>query len=430
MTDPQNRSSMNNRMKKLKIIWFCAAPLRDQDVRNTGTWLGAMARGLLDSDAVELGIIAPGPVNAFTQSDYRQVRQWIFPASTALCRDHLPPRSLVRSIVSAVEDFSPDVVHHWGIENFWGLLSARGLLNFPSVLRMQGAKGEYSKIYCGGLTWREQIGSIGVKEILKRRTMHAGQREFARWGAVEREIMRGHRFVEVESDWIAAIVKNANPDARLFSIDPLLREPFYEDSEGWRCGSKPTFFCTAAYPVPYKGLHVAIRALEILRKTATEARLRIAGTHQRPGVRQDGYVRWLNRMIEQKGLTGAIDWLGPLDAGRIVEEIKDAAATVIPTYIESSCAAMQEAMYLGCPVVISYVGGLPSIGRDEENCLFFPPGDELMCAHRMERLLVDRKLALRLSQESRKLAVVRNDRRKNVEKQLEIYRQVADGRTY
>jgi glycosyltransferase involved in cell wall biosynthesis len=129
-------------------------------------------------------------------------------------------------------------------------------------------------------------------------------------------------------------------------------------------------------------------------------------------------------MIRRLDLTNSIDWLGPLNADQIVAELKNAPATVIPTFIESSCAAMQEAMTIGSPVVVSYVGGLPSLGKDGETCLFFPPGDEAMCACQMERAWTDRELAQRLSRESRKIAAIRNDRQRIIGRQLEIYRQV------
>ena len=49
-----------------------------------------------------------------------------------------------------------------------------------------------------------------------------------------------------------------------------------------------------------------------------------------------------------------------------------------------------------------------------------------MCAYQLERLLTDRDMALRLSLESRKIAQVRNDLRRIVWRQLEIYRRVAE----
>jgi glycosyltransferase involved in cell wall biosynthesis len=382
-----------------------------------------MARWLLDSGKVEMGIIATSQISRFSRSDYKQVKQWLVPTTVHCCRNGIPSHAMVRSIVSAVEEFSPDLIHVWGAEAFWGLLPARGILQYPSLLEMQGLKGVYTKVYYGGLTLSDQVRCIGIKELLKRRTMHSGCRNYSRWGVFEEEIIRGHRFVDVQSGWMAAQVAAINPTAQQFTIDLALRDPFY-DIEGWQGGNLPVIFCTAAYPVPYKGLHVAIRALNVLRKWIPDTRLRIAGGHQRPGIRQDGYMRWINRMIRKLGLVDAIDWLGPLNAEQIVDELKSSAAVVIPTFIENCCTAMQEAMAIGTPTVVSYAGGIPSLANDEESCLFFPPGDDVMCAYQLKRALSDRDLASRLSKESRKIAAVRNDRRRIVDRQLEIYRQV------
>jgi glycosyltransferase involved in cell wall biosynthesis len=381
----------------------------------------------LDSDAVELGIIALGPVKQLTRRDYCQVKQWIIPDRSPLGRDGLPPASLVLAIVAAANEFSPHLVHSWGTEGFWGLLAARGLLAYPALLEMQGLKGQIAKVFYGGLTLPEQLRCTGIKELLKRRTMHADRRDFARWGLREEEMLRGHRFVDVQTSWVASQVRAINPVARLFPVDLALRQPFY-DTDGWQSPGRPAVLCIAAYTSPFKGLHVTVRVLALLRRRIPNACLRIAGAHQRPGIRQNGYMRWVNRMIRQLGLTDAIEWLGPLNAEQIVAELKNAAAVVIPTFIENCCTAMQEAMAIGTPVVVSYVGGIPSLGKDEDSCLFFLPGDEAMCAYQLERVLTDEDLALRLSRESRKIATVRNGRQRIVQRQLEIYRQVVGNR--
>ncbi|MDD5676903.1 MAG: glycosyltransferase [Kiritimatiellae bacterium] len=407
----------------MKVFWFCNCPLSDSDATGTGTWLGAMAHALLGSKDVELGIIAPGPVRQFTRSDYRQVKQWLIPAGTSIGSDGLPPASLVQAILAAVNEFSPDLVHIWGTETFYGLLSARGLLTYPSLLLLQGLSGQIAKVFYGGLTLSEQLRCVGIKELLKRRTMYADRRDFARRGLREEEMIRGHRFIDAQSSWGAAQVRAINPEARLFSVDLVLRQPFY-DANAWQPPSQPAIFCTAAYTAPFKGLHVAVRALALLRKRISDARLRIAGAHQRAGIRQDGYIRWVNRMIHQLDLVSAVDWLGPLNAENIVMELQNAAAVVIPTFIETYCVAFAEAMQIGAPAVVAYAGGTPSLGKDDNSCLFFQPGDTVMCAHQLERVLTNKALALQLSRESRKIAAVRNDRQKIVQRQLEIYRQI------
>jgi glycosyltransferase involved in cell wall biosynthesis len=255
--------------------------------------------------------------------------------------------------------------------------------------------------------------------------MHAARRAFARWGSYEEEIIRGHRFVDVQSPWVAAHVRAINPDARQFPVELALRQPFYE-TDGWQWSGQPTIVCIAAYSSPFKGLHVAIRALSLLRKRIPEARLRIAGALQRGGIRQEGYMRWVNRMILHLGLDRAVDWLGSLNATQIAAEMKAAGAVVIPTFTETYCLALAEAMMVGTPTVVAYTGGTGYLGQDDKSCLFFPPGDEVMCAHELECVLTDRPLALRLSQESRKIAGVRNERQRIVQRQLEIYGQVLE----
>jgi glycosyltransferase involved in cell wall biosynthesis len=410
---------------KLKVLWLCSRPLSDVDDGATATWLGAMARGLLDSGAVELGIIAPGPVGQFTRRDYGQAKQWIIPGRSRLGRDGLPPASVVQAIAAAGKEFSPSLVHSWGTEGFWALLPARGLLPYPALLEIQGLKGQFAKVFYGGLTLPEQLRCTGIKELLKRRTMHSDRRDFARWGLREEEMIRGHRFVDVQSLWVASQVRAIAPDVRQFPMDRALRQPFY-DTDGWQSSGRATVFCTAAYPAPYKGLHVAVRALRLLKMRIPGARLRIAGAHQQPGIRQNGYMRWVNRMIQQLDLVSTVDWLGPLNAEQIVAELKNAAAAVFPTFAETYCVAFAEAMRVGTPAVVSYTGGTAYVGKDEDSCLFFPPGDEAMCAYQLERVLTDKELALRLSRESRKIAMFRNDRQRVVQRQLEIYRQVVE----
>ena len=119
-----------------------------------------------------------------------------------------------------------------------------------------------------------------------------------------------------------------------------------------------------------------------------------------------------------------VEWLGALDAVKLVEAMSAAAVVLVPSYIESYCLTMMEAMIIGVPVVASYVGGLASNAKDEESALFFSPGDEAMCAHQLERVFVDRGLAVQLSEKARKIALERNNRERIVKNQLDIYRKI------
>jgi glycosyltransferase involved in cell wall biosynthesis len=358
-----------------------------------------------------------------TRRDYRDISQWLVPEGRLGNRNGLPSMSVVRDIVGVCDAFAPDLIHVWGTEGYWGLLTTRQLLRHPTLLEMQGLKLAIANVFYGELSLHDRLHCIGMKEVLKRRAMYHDRRDFERWGIREREIIQGHRFIDVQSSWMAAQIQVINPNARLFKADRTLRTEF-ERAVSWQSTGHPVIFTTSAYPLPFKGLHIAIRAAAELRQRCPGVRLRIAGPHQRVGIRQEGYVRWLNSLARKVGMEGHVEWLGILSAAQTVQELQMASAALIPTFVESYCVAMAEAMQVGTPTVAAFTGGTAHLGRDEETCLFFPPGDSAMCTFQLERVLKDRELAVRLSNQARKAAVVRHDRKTLVQQQIETYRQV------
>lgn len=407
----------------MKVLWFCNLEISHADACGTGSWLGAMARGLMDAGGIQMGIVSNAPVENMTRRDYRDVCQWLVPEGRSGNGNGLSSISVVRDITGACDAFSPDLIHVWGSEGYWGLLTARQLLRHPALLEMQGLKFAIADVFYGGLSFTDRLHCIGVKEVLKRRAMYHDRRDFERWGIREREIIRGHRFIDVQSSWMAAKIHGINPNARLFKADLALRTEF-EHAIPWQPTGHPVVFTTSAYPAPFKGLHIAIRAVAELRQRCPRARLRIAGPHQRVGIRQEGYVRWLKALAREVGMEEHVEWLGILSAEQIVQELQTAGAALIPTFVESYCVAMAEAMQVGTPTVAAFTGGTAHLGRDEETCLFFPPGDSAMCAFQLERVMKDNELAVRLSKQSREAAVARHDRKTLVQRQIETYRQV------
>jgi L-malate glycosyltransferase len=408
---------------QMRILWLSNMVLSEQDAGTSGTWLSALAQELVSSGRVDLGNISIGNVAHTCQQDYGSIRQWVVPSSAGVMRNGLPAERTVTEIINAVEEYSPDLVHVWGTESYWGLLTARKLIKHVSLLETQGLKFSIAKVYQGGLSVKEQLACVGIKEILRRSMIYQMRRRFEKWGLMEKEIIAHHLNIGVQTEWVESQVKTINRTCNTYNTDLALRVPFYK-ALPWEHSGNFRVFCSAAYPAPFKGLHVAIRALAILKYSIPYIRLRIAGALQRQGIRQDGYVSWLNKEVEKHGVASNVEWLGSLDAAEIVEELKTADAMLLPSYIENCSNAMQEAMMVGTPVVSSYTGGLPSLAKDGESALFFPPGDEAMCANRIERVLTERELAERLSKKAREVAEKRSDPEKIVSRQLEIYRQI------
>jgi len=411
-------------MPKLKILWMSNRVQTGTSDRSTGGWLAAMADGLLNTGEIELANISRGMVEKITRQDYRGICQWVVPYNLKLSPHVITPsNNVIKELVDIVNSFSPDLIHVWGTEDFWGLLTARKYFNKPALLEMQGLKGAIARVFHGGLSSWEQIACIGLKEILRGSTIFQFREQYRKWGFAEQEIIAGNRFITSPSPWMEAQVKAVNNDCTVFHNELALQKPFYV-AEPWERVKNHTIFSSASYPSPFKGIHVVIRALAILKKRFPDIKLRIAGAHQRKGLRQDGFVVWLNQEAKRLNVEANISWLGPLTAEEIASELQNCAVCVLPTFIESYCLALAEAMMVGTPTVVSFTGGTSFLSRDQESALFFPPGDEAMCAYHVERLLTDQGFARHISCQAREIAVIRHDYDRIVRNQIEIYRRV------
>jgi glycosyltransferase involved in cell wall biosynthesis len=402
----------------MKILWLSDKVLSDQDDGSSGTWLQAMADRLSATGQVELGNIAQGAVANLVRQDAGAIQQWIVP------RQWLDGRSTnAAALWQTIEGFAPDVIHVWGTETCWGLLTAEERMPFPALLEIQGLRGAIGEVFNGGLSWREQLACSGPKEMILRSFVWSKQHRFRAWEEMDRRIISAHRFIACHSDWAVARVRAVNRTARIFRNERVLRSQFYGQAR-WRFSGRPVIFCSAAYPSPFKGLHVAIRALALIKQSFPDVELRIAGAHQWPGLHQEGYIAWLGREIRRLSLERNVVWLGALSGAQIARELSNCSACVLPTFMESYCVALAEAMALGVPTAVSFNGGTAYLAADNETALFFPAGDERMCAYQLERLLADAELAEGISRAARRIGAERNDPRRISQTQLQIYRSV------
>lgn len=121
----------------MKVLWLCNLAIGESDASGTGTWLGAMAHGLMDAGGIELGIVSEAAVSQVTRRDFRDVSQWLVPECRALGRNGLPTPSVFRGIGGVCDAFAAELIHVWGTEGYWGLLTARGLVWPPSLPEIQ-----------------------------------------------------------------------------------------------------------------------------------------------------------------------------------------------------------------------------------------------------------------------------------------------------
>jgi glycosyltransferase involved in cell wall biosynthesis len=410
-------------MKKKKILWLSNAILDGLDRGATGTWLRAMSEGLIGSELIELGNITSGNVKSIESYDYGQIRQWVIPSVRKTNNDGLPEQRIVRYYVSAINEYAPDLIHVWGVENYPGLITSRKYVNYSTLIEIQGLKGAIAEFIDGGLSFKDKLMCIGIREIILQSSIFQMKKSFERWGKFENEIILSHKFITAPSNWMAAHVKAINPDAFLFQNEIPLRRDFFLNNK-WELPSNPIIFCSSSAGESYKGFHVLIRALKLLRKRFPNIQLRIAGAFLHTGLRRNGYINWINKQIKGTGLESNIKWLGALNSSQLVQELLRSSVVALPSYVESYGVAHAEAMAVGTPCVCAFNGGSSYLAENEKTALFFQPGDYVMCAFQIERILSNKTLANAISDMAKHEALKRNNTEQIISRQVKIYEEV------
>lgn len=379
---------------KIKALWFSNVAFSDTKSNASGTWLHSMAEALIKTGSINLFNITHGKVKKLTQKKDSTIQQWLVPYTSSV----LPDLTIIHQIQRVVEEIKPDVIHIWGLETYWGLLTARGYIKGNIILEIQGLKFAIEKHFYSGLNIVDIIDCIGIKELLRPFGSLIGQKYlFKKWGRFEREMLIMHTHISTQSDWVRANVQNVNYSATIYKTAIALRSEFVNAAKWEEVNCSPyQIFTSTSSIISYKGLHILLDSVAILKKKYPTVKLEIAG-YVASGIRQDGYTKWLKKKIIKLGIYENVNWLGALDASQIVYHMKKANVVVVPSFVESYCLALDESLTVGIPTVVAYSGAMPELAVHEESALFFPPGDKEMCAYYIQKIFDNSLFAKQIS---------------------------------
>src|SRR5829696_4785656 len=98
------------------------------------------------------------------------------------------------------------------------------------------------------------------------------------------------------------------------------------------------------------------------------------------------------------GVADRLHFVGFVAHDRVPAVLAHADLLVLPSLYEELGTVLLEAMQAALPIVASKIGGISDVIEEGVNGLLVPPGEPEALAHAIDRLLVDRDLACRLSE--------------------------------
>jgi glycosyltransferase involved in cell wall biosynthesis len=269
------------------------------------------------------------------------------------------------------ENFNPEIVHIHGTETPYGKQYIKACGCSGVVVSIQGLVSVYTRYFYAGLSYREILGNISIRDIIKRDSIIQQRAKFYKNGEVEKYVIKTCSNVIGRTEWDKNHVKCINPSVNYFHCNETLRSAFYQNKwEYEKCDKHTIFLSQALYPI--KGLHNVLEALKYVVKKYPDTKLVISGNNifSKKTLKEKlfltGYGNLILKIINRNNLMNHIEFTGALNEYQMVEQFQKANLFLCPSSIENSPNSLGEAQLLGVPVIASYVGGVPDMVKEGE----------------------------------------------------------------
>ncbi len=379
----------------MKVLWLSNKQVLNEEVKGSGSWLTAMAEELSLIKSLELVNITEGDVSKISTSVFDNRKEILIP-KYKLTSHGLPERKYVNKLIQIIEEECPDIIHVWGVENYWGLLVSRGhIQNHIVLLDMQGVLEACYEFYTGNLCFGDFISKLGFWRALYAYSFIRLQKQRMKNRVLyENEIISSFPNIAYQSEWVKSWVSYKNPKARLFPTKIAVRKEFLV-SQPWSPSDTQKNILLVTSQQAYKRVDIAIKALHILISQGIEVNLVIVGDVLSKG---KGYSMYLESLIKKNGLQNRVNFVGPKNANEIIDISRNSRCMIVPSSVESYSLVMAESIALGLPVVSSYSGAMPEFFCGTPFPVYFPSGDYVKCASVLKEFLISNDLCNKISQ--------------------------------
>lgn len=407
----------------MRILWFTNNSSCYSN--NTGGgWISSLEYELKQKDNIQLGIcfyankdqkVEKDNVTYYLlkrpQKNIRYIFGQIFSDQSIASLDH--ERLAIPSLVKVVRDFNPDIIHVFGSESIFGLISY--YTDIPVVLHIQGILSPYINAFLPpSMSWMNFLfDSLNVKQILNN---ISEKMAWERNCVTERRIMQNMSYLMGRTEWDKRIAEILSPMAHYYHCDEILRDVFYKS--GKRILPGTTTFITTISPFLHKGYDVILKTAQILKESiGLDFEWKVYGDVRASIVEKKSGISPQSVNVRLMGRAAA-------------EEIKDAilnaTAYVHTAYIENSPNALCEAQLLGCACVATNVGGVNTLIDDGKTGLLVPANDIYQLAYQLAYISREHSMNIAMGEDAQRVAKLRHDKARIVGRVVEIYQQILE----
>lgn len=412
----------------MKILWIvnmllpAAAEHLGVQTGTSGTWMIDISDKLAVRTDVDLAVACVYG-KEFKKIEYKNITWYLLPGTG---RNMINYTKSYESIWKKInEEFNPNIVHIHGTEYSHGLAFMRACPDVKSVISIQGIISRIKDVDFAGLPIHTYIFNRTLKQNLRLNgeiEMHFLHKKNAK---CEQEMLKRANFINGVNTWDISLCKSINPDLKAFQLEYNLREELY-NSPKWSIDkmNRHTIF-TNPGGTPLKGLHQLLMAVSLLKKDFPDILVKVPGMGQNGKlVVNSAYSKYISKLIKKLDIENNVEFLGRQTGTQMCENMLSANVTVIPSAIEGTSLILREAMYLGCPCIASFRGGMGDFVSDKEDGFLYDYQEYPYLAARIAEIFNNDSLAQQFSVNAIKKAEIAHNRAKNIDEYIDMYERI------
>jgi len=414
----------------MRVLWIApnGGGYKNNIIKGTGGWIVSLQEELIKKyNNLELGITFPstennkiqeGNVTYFPVKIYSNKGRLVKITKTLFYSIRKEEEILKAGMLKVIEEYHPDIVHVWGLENNYSSIIPE--ISCPFVVHIQGfITPIFNSYFSPGFSILnvKQMDSLWNPINILYRLFNLSQiseyKRFKRRSMIERRVSPYIKFWMGRTEWDRDISKLLSPQSSYFHCDEIIRNDFDECKWSYHYNGVLHIHSSISQ-YWYKGIDVILKTAATLKELGEIIEWNVYGV--KPGHRM---VTYFEKYLGIKASEVGVIFHGYVDASKIKESLLESDVYVHPSNIENSSNAIAEAMMLGVPVVAQYVGGNPSMLKNGSGILV-SQGEPLIMSAAIIKLR-NKESADAISNKALEISNSRQNNGRTVEDLVRIY---------
>ncbi|MBO4856176.1 MAG: glycosyltransferase [Bacilli bacterium] len=345
----------------MRILWIVNLVLpqlsEELKIRNSasGTWLFEWSKKLSESNNTFAVACVYG--DEFRTIETKGIKFYLLPGTGKNMLFYT--KKYEKYWKQIVDEFKPDIINIHGTEYSHGLSCMRANPQEHYLVSMQGILTKIKDVDFGGLTKRDILFNRTFKENIKFNGLIENHIIHVKNHKYELEMIKRADAIAYVNDFDYGFTKSVNAKAEFFNVDYDM-QAIFKESNKWNVDTcKRHIIFTNPGGTPLKGLHQLLKAIAIIKEEYPDLLVVVPGMGcDGKLVVKNGYSKYISKLINKLDISSNVSFLSYQTPSEMCSNMLNANVVVIPSAIEGTSLILREAMYLGCPCVVSLRGGM------------------------------------------------------------------------